>query len=661
VNRRTFPEPTSPQTPTNYDTVKNAASAVLPRLVVIAGPPCSGKTSLAKAIVARDPRFEHLDVDDVRERVLPASESTAPARQVAYATMHAKAERLLLDGRDVILTATYGPTIQREAATRLNARVTADFHLIECMVEPDDAVHRWRARGSHGANDLDVWKVRDLASRFNYFGGGCLLDTSRLGQPALEARAASEVSHRSRCSPDEWARDRSQLAAAAGGDPEAEAEKLSRRSMREAVNTLVWHLALVSVPAVLAVIGFVAFAGGSANAANDASVWLTAATLGALVFAVFDFLARPAVARAVRIRRAGSAPRYGPVRTVHRTNHELWHDYQSRLSPAARERMPIRGVPVYFVIPPRGSTAFKVEFEPGGAALSHHDLAEAAAREWEFDWKGYELWQRKRFAERFPRGGFTRAVRATSLASGQAEKSVRLTGTAIDYREYLMTEQASALEVPGQLPYMRYFFEGEGWLSRRWSDGDLEVAASAARYSMMLGVASLVITSDGFVVLQRRSSHVQAATGGVGASAAGSAEWQDVESGAPADALERAAHREIHEELGISSVTLSPKFTAPFLAAAYNFRYGRDLNFYAVFLTSLSRDEISEVVYSRTSVVERLRQGPRDRWEVAHIKFVRLSQVEEYGRDAHFLASVVATGRHVQGALYSLSTALQTR
>ena len=63
-------------------------------LIVFAGPPCAGKSTLA-AEVARRRDLPVLSMDATRRRILPAAAHTRADRQVAYRAMHLAAELLL--------------------------------------------------------------------------------------------------------------------------------------------------------------------------------------------------------------------------------------------------------------------------------------------------------------------------------------------------------------------------------------------------------------------------------------------------------------------------------------------------------------------------------------------------------------------------------------
>jgi predicted kinase len=144
-------------------------------LIVFAGPPCSGKSTLAAAL-AQHLELPHLSMDATRRRILPNAAHTRTDRQAAYRAMHFAAELLLRAGAGVILDAPYGHAEDREELARVAA--LADYRLIECKVSPETAAQRFRARGPDPeCPDLNEDVVRLSAERYAYTGAGLLLDT----------------------------------------------------------------------------------------------------------------------------------------------------------------------------------------------------------------------------------------------------------------------------------------------------------------------------------------------------------------------------------------------------------------------------------------------------------------------------------------------------
>src|SRR3972149_3227826 len=83
-----------------------------PMLIVLSGPPCSGKTTLA-AMLSRRREHPHLQMDRFRSGLLPWSHHGRIAIDFAYWTMHRTASILLRLDRSVVLDSTYARTQQR--------------------------------------------------------------------------------------------------------------------------------------------------------------------------------------------------------------------------------------------------------------------------------------------------------------------------------------------------------------------------------------------------------------------------------------------------------------------------------------------------------------------------------------------------------------------
>ena len=139
-------------------------------LIVFAGPPCSGKSTLAGRL-ARELGIPHLSMDDTRQRILPGVSHTREHRKAAYRAMHFAAKLLVDAGASVILDAPYGHEEDRAELAQIAAG--ADFRYIECRVSPETAVRWFRARGPDAERpDLNEENVRQSAAEYRYQGPG---------------------------------------------------------------------------------------------------------------------------------------------------------------------------------------------------------------------------------------------------------------------------------------------------------------------------------------------------------------------------------------------------------------------------------------------------------------------------------------------------------
>ena len=137
-------------------------------LIVFAGPPCAGKSTLA-AEVARRRNLPLLSMDATRRRILPGAAHTRADRQVAYRAMHLAAELLLAAGAGAILDAPYGHQEDRDELARIGA--DADVRLIECRVSPETAIRRFRERGPDPVRlDLTEELVGRMVREYTYAG-----------------------------------------------------------------------------------------------------------------------------------------------------------------------------------------------------------------------------------------------------------------------------------------------------------------------------------------------------------------------------------------------------------------------------------------------------------------------------------------------------------
>ncbi len=162
-----------------------------PWFIAIAGPACSGKSTLAAALA---PRLDvpHLEMDAVRQRLLPDAAHSRADRRVAYRAMHWAAELLLRAGAGVILDAPYGHPEDREELARVAASAGVSVKLIECRVSPAVALERFRRRGADSVRlDLNEELVERLVREHAYTNSGLVLDTDALSPAACLLRTES--------------------------------------------------------------------------------------------------------------------------------------------------------------------------------------------------------------------------------------------------------------------------------------------------------------------------------------------------------------------------------------------------------------------------------------------------------------------------------------
>jgi predicted kinase len=159
------------------------------KLLVIAGPPCSGKSTLAEAIEKRL-RYRWLSIDRILGKLIPNSDHGETDRDIAYRAVHLLANELLRVGCNILVDATYGRAPHREAVAMLATTSGVSVYLIECRVSPEIAAARFRKRTYHPAVDLDESRVCHLASQYRYSGQGLIIDAEMPLSDALEQSIA---------------------------------------------------------------------------------------------------------------------------------------------------------------------------------------------------------------------------------------------------------------------------------------------------------------------------------------------------------------------------------------------------------------------------------------------------------------------------------------
>lgn len=132
------------------------------QLIVVSGPPCSGKSTLAGQLAAILGALV-LDIDQIRQIVIPNSQQNQEDRDIAYRCMHLVAQKLLEVGANtVLLTATYSRRKPRQWLRALADSKSAQVCVLACQISPEIAVARFRSRKpGHPAVDLTedlVWR-----------------------------------------------------------------------------------------------------------------------------------------------------------------------------------------------------------------------------------------------------------------------------------------------------------------------------------------------------------------------------------------------------------------------------------------------------------------------------------------------------------------------
>jgi aminoglycoside phosphotransferase family enzyme/predicted kinase len=186
-----------------FDLALSYARADLPPLlVVVTGPPASGKTTLAGEL-ARRLGWVHLSSDAVRKELAGIAPTArrrerfgegiyGPAmRRRTYETLRRRAGRWLRRGLSVVLDAMHGRPADRRAARALAARAGARLVVLWC--EADEATTRARLAAREGRADasdarLEHWPALRAAYRPPLEAAAVRVDTS--GELAAAVAAA---------------------------------------------------------------------------------------------------------------------------------------------------------------------------------------------------------------------------------------------------------------------------------------------------------------------------------------------------------------------------------------------------------------------------------------------------------------------------------------
>jgi predicted kinase len=153
---------------------------VTPLLIAFAGPPCAGKSTVAKEL-ARTLNISRLSMDATRRRILPDAAHTREDRKAAYRAMHFAAELLLQNGVSAILDAPYGHSEDRVDLARVVEAGRARLCLVECRVSPETAARRLAQRGyDPDRPDLTEAIVFQAARDYPYTHAGLVLDLDKL-------------------------------------------------------------------------------------------------------------------------------------------------------------------------------------------------------------------------------------------------------------------------------------------------------------------------------------------------------------------------------------------------------------------------------------------------------------------------------------------------
>ena len=108
-----------------------------PGVLVVGGPPCSGKSSIARLLSD----VVLIQVDALFDLLLPSSDRNRDDRMLAYDAAHAVARMLVDAGRTPVLECTYARRDQR-AGLVAALPASVPLRVVELRISPTDAVRR---------------------------------------------------------------------------------------------------------------------------------------------------------------------------------------------------------------------------------------------------------------------------------------------------------------------------------------------------------------------------------------------------------------------------------------------------------------------------------------------------------------------------------------
>ena len=286
-------------------------------------------------------------------------------------------------------------------------------------------------------------------------------------------------------------------------------------------------------------------------------------------------------------------------------------------------------MPIYFVVGPKAP--FEIKAEKAGKPFDHETLINEAAK-LGLDWLGFKAWFKKEKYHFYYGCLDEQGFRLCEELKPPRNGSAVLTGNTCFWSDFICTEGAVNLTSKTPPFKMRDLFEGEAWTNLE------DVPKAGERYSMLVGICALVTTKDGYLILERRSSHVSSDPGKITSTANGGIQWSDMFPEFPRFHFFRvlgswffrtacphkrspawAVLRELKEETGIN-IRRNCEVNRIFIGAGFDLVHGRDLNLYASLRCNLSLKQVSAH-----------RARAKDRWELDHLIFVDPRYIGPHG------------------------------
>lgn len=161
-------------------------------VLVLAGPPCAGKSTVGRLVAKQlpDQAVSFVQVDTLFDLLFPESDRGRDDRLLAYDAAHSLVRTLLQHHRSCLLECTYARRDQRASLSRALAGFAAPpLHLVELRVSADDALARFGSR--RDATDLDEVTLRERVENYPYWTGAQQLPSGSGTPEALAQRTVS--------------------------------------------------------------------------------------------------------------------------------------------------------------------------------------------------------------------------------------------------------------------------------------------------------------------------------------------------------------------------------------------------------------------------------------------------------------------------------------
>jgi predicted kinase len=138
-------------------------------LVIVCGLPGSGKSTLS-GLIAKEYSVVHLNSDSIRKKLFEKPEYTKAEKRIVYGEMRKQAAKLIQEGKDVILDATFYKKDFRDMMRDLS---DGEAFVIRCILSEEETKRRLdkRQRERASPSDADYRVYKDVKSEFEPLEG----------------------------------------------------------------------------------------------------------------------------------------------------------------------------------------------------------------------------------------------------------------------------------------------------------------------------------------------------------------------------------------------------------------------------------------------------------------------------------------------------------